>query len=105
MNKKVGIIGLGIIGSAVYQVFPEAHCYDPNIGNYQMGSGKVINGERAKQEVKNCDIAFICVPTPVQGDLPYRSDGLSMKIVRGWKFHNPAGNALMKLTQLISVSM
>ena len=80
MDKKVGIIGLGIIGSAVQKIFPKAICYDPaNItSNYNYVP---VNSQRSKDLVKSCDIAFVCVPTPVQGDLPYRSDGLSMKII------------------------
>lgn len=52
MNYKVGCVGKGWVGKAMIQLFPEAVVYDKglNIGT--------------KEEVNECDIAFICVPTP-----------------------------------------
>lgn len=51
---KVGIIGKGWVGKAMQELFPAAAVYS---------NGK--SGEQGKKEdINNCDIAFICVPTP-----------------------------------------
>lgn len=48
---KVAIIGAGgWVGRSMQQLFPKAVKYDVDIGT--------------KQEVNECDVAFICVPTP-----------------------------------------
>ena len=51
-NKKIGIIGVGIVGGAVASVIPGAILYDKykKIGSIE--------------EVNKADIIFICVPTP-----------------------------------------
>jgi len=49
----VGIIGVGIIGSAVLKLFPRALCYDPSKGFHI-------------ENAYSCDYVFICVPTPVK---------------------------------------
>lgn len=50
---KVGIIGLGHVGTAMHNLFKEAFVYDKfkNIGTMD--------------DINNCDAAFICVPTPM----------------------------------------
>ena len=50
---KVGIIGMGWVGKAMYELFPDAYTYDPA---NSCGTKGVFNDE--------CDIAFVCVPTP-----------------------------------------
>lgn len=52
----VGIIGYGHVGTAMNQLFPDAIIYDEpkGIGN--------------KTEINRCNIAFICVPTPMGED-------------------------------------
>src|SRR3990167_1132567 len=50
---KVGIIGYGWVGKAMGKLFPYALVHDPVVG--KTASKKLIN---------ECDIAFICVPTP-----------------------------------------
>lgn len=47
---KTAIIGLGWVGKAMQQLFPESVIYDHHNPN--------------RDEVNKCDIAFICVPTP-----------------------------------------
>lgn len=49
----VGIIGIGHVGGTMAQLFPQAEKYDPykNLGS--------------KEEINECDISFICVPTPM----------------------------------------
>ena len=50
---KIGIIGVGHVGTTMFQLFPNAILYDPykNLGT--------------KEEINECDISFICVPTPM----------------------------------------
>jgi UDPglucose 6-dehydrogenase len=52
MQTKVAIIGKGWVGNAMKQLFPDAYVYSPSIGT--------------KEEVNQCDVAFICVPSPLQ---------------------------------------
>lgn len=47
---KIKIYGFGWVGKAMKQLFPEAMIYDPDFGH--------------KAE-ETCDVAFICVPTPL----------------------------------------
>ena len=57
--KKIGIVGFGYVGKAMYEFFKdhyEIFIYDP----YQKNSN-------SKSEINQCDISFICVPTP-KGD-------------------------------------
>ncbi len=53
---KIGIIGYGHVGTAMHQLFNDAVVYDKykKIGT--------------QEEVNQCDIAFICVPTPMCED-------------------------------------
>lgn len=53
---KIGIVGKGVVGSAMVELFPNAAIYDPGIG---IGSMEDIN---------KCDITFLCVPTPMGSD-------------------------------------
>ena len=50
-NKKIAIIGgTGWVGKAVKSLFPDAYIWTDHVGK--------------KERVNECDIAFICVPTP-----------------------------------------
>lgn len=60
---KVGIIGYGWIGKATQKLFPTAQIYDKFIDEYNT-------------PLKNCDIAFLAVPTPWN-----KSDGLDCSAV------------------------
>lgn len=51
---KVGIIGYGWIGKATQKLFPSAQIYDKYIEQYST-------------PLKDCDIAFLAVPTPWTG--------------------------------------
>jgi nucleotide sugar dehydrogenase len=58
-NKKIAIIGFGVVGKAVEEYFnskAEICIYDPQ------------HNKISKEDVNNCDIAFICVPTPRKKD-------------------------------------
>lgn len=50
MVHKVGIVGHGWVGKAMHQLFPDAVIYSREIKN--------------KEEINQCRIVFICVPTP-----------------------------------------
>lgn len=51
---KIGIVGLGHVGMAMHNLFKNAVIYDKfkNIGS--------------KEEINDCDAAFVCVPTPMK---------------------------------------
>jgi UDPglucose 6-dehydrogenase len=59
---KVGICGYGWVGKAMHKLFPDAVIYDP----YVPISGEAFYNN--KEEVNECDVVFICVPTPVIGE-------------------------------------
>ena len=61
---KVGIIGYGWVGKAMKQLFPNALVYDPNL----MRTQEPLMIPATKAEINKCDVAFICVPTPVIGE-------------------------------------
>jgi UDPglucose 6-dehydrogenase len=49
---RVAIVGLGVVGKAMRGLFPGAAVYDEPLG---LGSREAVN---------ECDVAFVCVPTP-----------------------------------------
>lgn len=53
---KIGIIGDGHVGGAMKNLFKSACVYDP------------YKNEGTKEEINQCDVAFICVPTPMAED-------------------------------------
>lgn len=65
MTKKIGIVGMGYVGRAMCALFaPHFHLvtYDP---------ARPWNGENAghdKGDFAGCDLAIICVPTPMASD-------------------------------------
>lgn len=59
---NIGIIGHGWVGKAVNSLFPDAYIYTPEQGS--------------RDEINQCDIAFICVPSPYTID----SKGLEGKL-------------------------
>lgn len=56
-NMKIGIVGLGHVGSAMKELFPEAIVYD-----------KYKNTKGTKEEINSCQAVFVCVPTPQNSD-------------------------------------
>ena len=73
--KKIGIIGQGFVGSAVKEKLRlnfEVHAYDKyNEHNCKVYGPDLKNGTHETSVdslVKNCDIIFICVPTPMYED-------------------------------------
>jgi UDPglucose 6-dehydrogenase len=53
---KIGVIGLGAVGSAMRKLFPDAVGYDEPLG---IGS---------REEINRCKVVFVCVPTPAGVD-------------------------------------
>lgn len=53
---KIGIIGYGWVGKAMHKLFSMSVLHDPTLG---------YNNQ---ESINKCDIAFICVPTPVIGE-------------------------------------
>ena len=72
MKTKVSIIGYGWVGKAMHELFPEAFIYSRNIIHHNNSLIKANdNGLSWKQnkkdyqkEVNECNVAFVCVPTP-----------------------------------------
>ena len=56
LTMKIGIIGYGHVGTAMHQLFKDAIIYDKYKG---IGTQKAIN---------ECEVAFVCVPTPMAAD-------------------------------------
>lgn len=52
---KIGIVGLGVVGNAIYENFRGAH----EIFIHDLSMGTSI-----RDVTNNCDFAYICVPTP-----------------------------------------
>lgn len=57
-GMKVGIVGYGWVGKAMYQLFPGAYIYDP------YSKEKNTYFTESKDLINSCDIVFVCVPTP-----------------------------------------
>ncbi len=70
MNKKIAIIGYGYVGQGYHKVFPEAIIYDEP---KKIGS---------REEVNKCDLAIVCVPTPMKKN--GSCDTSTVKKVIGW---------------------
>lgn len=69
MNKKVAIIGNGWVGKGMQELFPDALIYVRDIAKLQDNdiNRKIANKYSYtdnKDLINQCDIAFICVPTP-----------------------------------------
>lgn len=71
--KKVAIIGYGWVGKAMHTLFPDAHIYSPGVcknsdenwvEGYPEKDWYDLYEEEYKKMANECDIAFICVPTP-----------------------------------------
>jgi len=55
---KIAIVGYGFVGKAMKRMFPEAVVYDPFVTELKT----------TKDEVNDCDMAFVCVPTNMRTD-------------------------------------
>ncbi len=66
---KTAIIGHGIVGKAQQVLFPDAYIYTRHIGN--------------KEEVNQCDIAFICIPA-IYNEQQERLDTTDIEDILKW---------------------
>ncbi len=86
---KIGILGFGIIGHAVYGLFTKSgfpiFIYDPKSPQEKTKSFFSSDKTQAKKFIDNCDFCFVCVPTPHRN-----FDGLDMSAVEDCiSFFNP----------------
>jgi nucleotide sugar dehydrogenase len=58
---EIGVIGQGFVGNALYQKFKNYY----NIKTYDLDKSKCNSTE---QEVFDCEIVFVCLPTPMSKD-------------------------------------
>lgn len=65
-DKKLGIVGVGMVGGAVYEFYPDAIPYD------------IVKYPDNKQAVQEADIIFVAVPTPYDKD----GDGFDLSMVK-----------------------
>lgn len=72
MKKRIGIVGLGYVGKAFYKFFQNHHfvvAYDvkfDHVNNHQLGEREFNLGD--KFDINDCDVAVVCVPTPMKED-------------------------------------
>lgn len=59
---KIGIVGFGWVGKGQYKLFPDATIYDKH--NPYIPEGETSPTTMA--DINKCDVAFICVPTPLK---------------------------------------
>jgi UDPglucose 6-dehydrogenase len=69
-GPTVAIVGMGHVGRCVFEVFPNAVCYDKHISM------------ATQESVNHCDVAIVCTPTPRGSD--GQADVRSVEEVVGW---------------------
>ncbi len=64
-NTSVAIIGYGVVGKAMHELFPNALIY-----NGEKNPVKVLMNGRKKaltyKDINRADVSFVCVPTPTK---------------------------------------
>lgn len=60
LRKTIGIVGFGYVGKAIYHLFELHYIQKFHDPNYQFSS--------PKEDINDCDVAFVCVPTPSKSD-------------------------------------
>lgn len=71
-ERKIGIIGGGVVGQAMYRLVSKSNfvpafvqpgnnvlVYDPHVATWK---------NTTKEQINECNIAFVCVPTPTKED-------------------------------------
>ncbi len=61
---KIGIIGGGFVGQATFLL----NCKDINCIIYDIDSSKCVPESTTFNDLKDCHVIFICVPTPMNSD-------------------------------------
>lgn len=69
---KTAVIGQGWVGKSMIELFPDSAVYDPPMG--RLGTEFVHSKDSTQRNLENgraivnsCDVSFICVPTPNNG--------------------------------------
>lgn len=71
-NLSVGIVGGGFVGSTCYQVFHQLKDWSVKVYDLNKEKSRLHNamGSAANfvgmEDVANCDVVFVCVPTPMK---------------------------------------
>jgi len=68
---KIGVVGYGYVGRAVADFFKQKHdieIYDPCVKLGQSISGMAPKGIGSQEKINECDLAVVCVPTPMGDD-------------------------------------
>lgn len=68
MKYKVAVIGAGWVGKGMVDLFPDAVVYVRDTKKYQSLFSLRTLLTSNKEDVNACDIAFVCVPTPLKDD-------------------------------------
>lgn len=66
--KKIGIVGYGYVGKAIAQFFEgkfTLEVYDPNMEAWRDKAGHIFEIS-SKEDINDCDLAIVCVPTPMK---------------------------------------
>ena len=79
-NMKIGIIGQGFVGNAIYQKFK--NYYDVKTFDIK----GLMHCNSNEQETLNNDIIFICLPTPMNQDGSCHTDIVEAAIKRVFEF-------------------
>jgi nucleotide sugar dehydrogenase len=79
-NMKIGIIGQGFVGNAIYQKFK--NYYDVKTFDIK----GLMHCNSNEQETLNNDIIFICLPTPMNEDGSCHTDIVEAAIKRVFEF-------------------
>jgi len=65
---KIGIVGMGHVGSNMYKLFNDAMIYDTKYTRmYDILTDKEMD-QKYKNRINECDVTFVCVPTPQNED-------------------------------------
>ncbi|MEX2007372.1 MAG: hypothetical protein WD992_01225 [Candidatus Levyibacteriota bacterium] len=64
IKSKVAIIGYGVVGKAMYALFPEALVLSSSKNPFLGKNGKALTYD----DINKSEVAFICVPTPTDKD-------------------------------------
>lgn len=70
-DSKVAIVGYGYVGKAIHKIFPNAVLYDKE------------QNLNTKDEVNKCDLAIVCVPTPMKKESVGEFKESDVSIVEG----------------------
>jgi UDPglucose 6-dehydrogenase len=70
MSKEVGLVGYGWVGKSMAELFPNSIIHDPY--SEEMPYDRIAS----RDQINDCDVAFISVPTPNCADKPCNGEGM-----------------------------